>query len=283
MMDHSALLLAAQNSDGGWAYVRGTSWTEPTAWALLALRAGGHENEGYSRGLRWLRGMQRSDGGWPPYPAVKRSTWCTALGLLVCSDRPEAGDPNTASRWVVTSAPRDSGFMAQLRARLLDQAPARGAGWSFFPDTAGWVVPTALSILALLKLSRARPDAGLAARIAAGREFLGSRRCADGGWNHGSSKALGYDAGSYPETTGLALLAIGNAGARDLDRSLEAAERHLPRCRSAEGLAWLQLGLRAHGRPVPLFEEPVCRTVTDHALLALARFTAESGKGVFEF
>ena len=60
------------------------------------------------------------------------------------------------------------------------------------------------------------------------------------------SRALGYDGNSYPETTGAALLAL--AGAANLDKSLAAAERHWRECRSAEGAAWLKLGLLANGR-----------------------------------
>jgi len=46
------ILASKQNRDGGWPYVRGSSWTEPTAYAVLALLAAG-ETEPAQRGLRW--------------------------------------------------------------------------------------------------------------------------------------------------------------------------------------------------------------------------------------
>jgi squalene-hopene/tetraprenyl-beta-curcumene cyclase len=64
-----------QNSDGGWgedprSYVdataigRGTSTASQTAWALLALHAAGERSLAVRRGVRFLVGSQRDDGGW---------------------------------------------------------------------------------------------------------------------------------------------------------------------------------------------------------------------------
>src|SRR4051794_6270781 len=73
-------LVEAQNSDGGWPYRKGTSWTEPTVLALLAM---GPESPVSARGFAWLRGRQRSDGGWPPQPGVDQATWVTSLVALL--------------------------------------------------------------------------------------------------------------------------------------------------------------------------------------------------------
>ena len=105
--------------------------------------------------------------------------------------------------------------------------------------------------------------------------YLLSRMCADGGWNHGSSQALGRDGDSYPETTGIALLALRAAGSvpanrAQLGRARAAARRHLAICRTAEGIAWLRMGLAAHGENVQSAFQPVCRTNTDDALMVLA-------------
>jgi squalene cyclase len=67
-------LLEAQNADGGWGYENGSSWTEPTALALLALEAQQIKGSVYERARAWLRSKQRIDGGWSPGPSVNTST-----------------------------------------------------------------------------------------------------------------------------------------------------------------------------------------------------------------
>src|SRR4051794_25782495 len=78
----TALLVSKQNRDGGWPYVRGASWTEPTVYAILALLASG-QTEAAQRGLGWLRPRQLPDGGWPPQEGFDESTWVTALVALL--------------------------------------------------------------------------------------------------------------------------------------------------------------------------------------------------------
>ena len=107
-----------------------------------------------------------------------------------------------------------------------------------------------------------------------------ARRCRDGGWNHGSTRALGYDSGSYPETTGLALLALHDAQGPEVEFGVAAAERHLAMCRSAEAASWLTLGLLARGRSV---SAPALEThggVIETALQALASAAAQ-GRNLF--
>ncbi|GAA0836826.1 squalene--hopene cyclase [Streptosporangium amethystogenes subsp. fukuiense] len=68
-----------QNDDGGWgedlrSYTdprwigRGHSTPSQTAWALMALLAAGERSPAVERGVEWLVGHQRPDGGWDePY------------------------------------------------------------------------------------------------------------------------------------------------------------------------------------------------------------------------
>lgn len=276
-------LLACQGHDGGWGYRGRSSWTEPTAYALLALAAAGHTGPGWRQGIEWLSRQQRADGGWPPNPNVEVSTWVTALPLLLPEVRPERWDGRKAVQWLLGQSGRESGFWYRLRQRLLGVPAAElvsEAGWPFFPGTAAWVAPTALTILALERIPAALKSDAVQQRVEAGREHLLRRRCQDGGWNHGSSRVLGYEASSYPETTGVALLALHNVSGARLAESVDFADRLYRGCRSAEGLAWLRLALLAHGRnPGPFPAGVRGRTVMELALLLIAE-AAAAGRNV---
>lgn len=276
-------LLACQGRDGGWSYRGGSSWTEPTAYALLALAAVGHTGPSWRRGLEWLSRQQRADGGWPPHPVVHESTWVTALPLLLPEVRPGTWNAAKAVEWLLAQSGRESGWWHRLRQRLLG-VPAEElvshAGWPYFPGTAAWVTPTALTILALERIPDALKSGAVRQRLEAGREYVLSRRCQDGGWNHGSSRVLGYEGKSYPETTGLALLALHRVPSARLGNSTQFAEEAYRSCRSAEGLAWLRLALLAHGRKPDPFPAGVRgRTVMELALRVLAE-AAAAGRNV---
>jgi len=155
-------------------------------------------------------------------------------------------------------------------------------GWPWYPGAAAWVAPTALTILALEKLDRAGDtrDTRVRERIEQGRAFLLARRCSDGGWNHGSTRALGYDSGSYPETTGVALLALHSSRRSELESGVSSAERQLARCHSSEAASWLQLGLLARGRPAAAPVIDPRGGVLEIALGALAQAASE-GRNLF--
>ena len=282
-------LRSRQNTDGGWGYrTVGGSWTEPTCYSMLALLAAGTptSDEAVRRAAGWLASRQNVDGGWSPRAGVSESTWVTALILLLPPElHPPDGvpalDTARAQSWVHSQTGRESGFWFQLRLRLLGTPldPAQAFdGWPWYPGAAAWVAPTALSILALEKL-RTAPD--IEQRLREGRAYLLARRCRDGGWNHGSTHALGYDSDSYPETTGMALLALhrANADPAQLKGGIEVARRHLRDCDSLEAASWLTLALAAHGEPPPPPPQP-SRGGTNEIALALIATEALKGRNV---
>src|SRR5262249_31746197 len=153
-------------------------------------------------------------------------------------------------------------------------------GWPWYPGAAAWVAPTALSILAMQKLGRRNGDARLRERVTQGRAFLMARRCRDGGWNHGSTKALGYDSDSYPETTGSGLVALHGSESPGMAEAVAAAERHLAQCKSPEAASWLTLALLAQSRQPPQFEIATHGGTVELALGTLAE-AARKGRNLF--
>lgn len=261
-----------QNPDGGWPYrPGGSSWTEPTVYSLLAGYANS-DDTGRAHALEWLRKLQLVDGGWSPKPGVEQSTWVTALAALLpptdLGERPHA----RAIRWLVGLTPANATFYARMQAWLSGSPTAEpNEGWPWLPGTAAWATPTAIATLALHRQNRRKPDPVLQSRIQSARGFLLSHRCQDGGWNHGSAKALGVDAPSYPETTGTALLAVAGLDAATLAPSIERAEAWWKDCPSCEAASWLTLGLGAIGHiktNPPESLKP--RTIQDAALRIIA-------------
>jgi prenyltransferase/squalene oxidase-like repeat protein len=280
------ILLNKQNPDGGWPYVRGVSWTEPTVYAVLALLGAG-ETERATRGLEWLLARQLPDGGWPPQACIDESTWVTALVALIPPERLGAAVHQRAIEWVLSTMGEPSTPTYRLRQWLLGVPKSLESGapaWPWTPGAAAWVGPTVVAILALEQEELRSPSARIRERIAGGRRFLMQHMCREGGWNHGSSIALGYGADPYPETTGMALAALRGMQSADLDRSLAVAHRFLSQCRSADALNWLRLGLLAHGQLAPGYSPPpnvTFRTLNETSLGLLVAEAQRRSEVVF--
>jgi hypothetical protein len=260
-----------QNRDGGWAYNKGCSWTEPTAFVLLAQSVTQVDRSSFEAGVKFLCSLQRRDGGWSPHPDVAESTWVTTLAALLPEQTIGPERLKRALEWLEGQTGRESSWSYRLNQTIAGNKERYPEGWPWFPGAAAWVIPTSLGILAFERALTRGENRGLRNRVNEGREFLAERMCADGGWNHGSNRALGRDGDSYPETTGIALAALRWSPQRDLvERASETARRHLATCRTAEGVAWLRIGLAAHGEPVELQSEPTPRTTIDAALTEIA-------------
>ena len=260
-----------QNRDGGWAYNKGCSWTEPTVFVLLAQSVTQVDRPSFEAGLRFLRSMQRTDGGWSPHPDVTESTWVTALAALLPDEAIGAERLKRAVAWLEDQTGRESSWSFKLRQTIAGNHEKYPDGWPWFPGAAAWVIPTSLGILAFERALTRGEDRRLRDRVNSGREFLFGRMCADGGWNHGANRALGRDGDSYPETTGIALAALHRSMEREtVARAIKAARRHLAVCKTAEGRAWLSIGLASQGESVEFQPVPFPRTTLDAALIALS-------------
>ena len=278
-------LLQQQNPDGGWPYRRGGSWTEPTVYAVLAL-AGETASAAVGRGLAWIRAAQQDDGGWQTRPGVGESCWVTSLAALLPAERLGVERHRRATAWLSATTGMESTTLFRIRQWLMGgQTPSdrTAPGWPWVTGSAAWVIPTSLAILALDHENRLRPAPGLVPRIDGGRRFLINRMCKGGGWNHGSTRALGYETSAYPETTGMALAALRDCHLPQMDQSLALALRFLDQCQTADALNWLRLGLAAHGRMPQGYTPPdgiKYRTVPEIATCILAD-GAVAGKSAF--
>jgi len=276
------LVVSKQNRDGGWPYVRGTSWTEPTVYAILALLAAG-EFEPARRGLKWLRSTQLSDGGWAPQSGFDESTWVTALLALLPPEELGAAPHDRSIAWLMGTTGVESSTSYRLRQWLLGGTALpehEFPGWPWIPGAAAWVGPTSIAILALEKEMTRRSAPAIRLRIDQGRRFLMRRMCLGGGWNHGSVRALGYESTPYPETTGMALAALRGVRTRETEQTLQVADRFLIECRSADALNWLRIGLLAHGRLPEGYCPPnqlACRTLPETSLHMLLAGTRKAG------
>lgn len=259
-----ALIEEAQNADGGWPYEPGgRSWTEPSVFALLSSSGSGSSGDlttgSVQRGIRWLTANQNSDGGWSPQPKTGPSTWVTALAAMLPTALLGEAVHQKCVKWLLEQTGQESNMVHRIRQWMLgNQDLSFGAekGWPWYPGAAAWVMPTALSLLALRKEMAVHPSDALKERIQGGTQYLLLHTCKEGGWNHGSTHALGYEARPYPETTGVALLALRGVKAPEIDRGIEQAERFMQEPNPA-GAAWLRLGLISQGRSVPALGNPV--------------------------
>jgi hypothetical protein len=264
-------LLNKQNPDGGWPYLRGGSWTEPTVYAVLALLAAG-ETAQWKRGIAWILRTRRSDGGWASRPGVGESSWVTALAALIPEESVGQAAHAKAIEWLLPVQGEDTTALYRLRQWLLGRSNSvdeNNPGWPWTPGAAAWVGPTAMAVVALESEHKRRPSANVAARAQAGRNFLMAHMCHEGGWNHGGSKAWGYDAEPYPETTGMALLAMGRVRSPGMERALSMGRKFLAETRSADAQNWLRLGLAAQGELPQGYAPPegiAYRTVPEVAL-----------------
>jgi hypothetical protein len=277
-MDSTALarLRETQNADGGWGYFAGKqSWLEPTVYAAAALRG----DPASDRAWALLKTWQTSEGGWKPSANVPLPGWGTSLCVSLAQSRGELGDPfQKGLSWLLsahevsTPAWKRALFATGLFGAHRDFSVT---GWPWKEGQVSWVEPNVHGIVALTQASLKKPSPRLQDRVRMAQAQLIEARCPDGGWNYGSSGALGYALVAFPETTGLAL--IGLQGHPDAEKSLALAATMARETVSPLARAWLTIALKLHGKDVPASQAAIAPTpeTTVLALSALAEHDPE--------
>ncbi|MEL7638677.1 MAG: prenyltransferase/squalene oxidase repeat-containing protein [Solidesulfovibrio sp.] len=235
-------LLERAAPDGGFAAApAGPSRPDATAWAAMALHAGGGPPEMVTAARGTLAGAQTPDGRVPYLPERPETGWPTALALAAWLPDPDFTDQAArAAAWLLghpgKAWPGDKNGIFGHDTSL--------AGWNWIEGTHSWVEPTAQVMLALSALP-APPEPALAE----GARLLVDRQLPGGGWNYGNTRVFRNILLPIPECTGHALAAL--AG-RAEPETVAASLAYLagPDCASPTPLAaaWRAFGLGAWGR-----------------------------------
>jgi len=197
---------------GGWPFERGgRPAIETTCYALMALA----EAQGRARrkAIDVLLKTQNRDGSWPAFEGDDpEGCWTTALALIAFRCSSLSGEPvDKALRWLVHNKGREGHWFWKWKFRTVDRAVQFNPdkyGWSWFPGTVSWVIPTALSVVALKQALRCCRTEQITARIQLGTEMLRDRSCPQGGWNAGNGVVFGAALTPHIDATSIGLLAL---------------------------------------------------------------------------
>src|SRR5262245_10636171 len=195
---------------GGWASETSSrAAVETTCYALMALS----DREGATRdnAIELLLRTQNPDGSWPAFDGDDpEGCWTTALVTIALH---YMGFPSHVLQkpidWLVKNKGREAHWFWKWKFRTVDRAVQFNAdkfGWSWFPGTVSWVIPTAFSLIALKQaFSCCRADQ-LTKRIQLGMEMLRDRACPQGGWNAGNGIVFGEPLTPHIDATAITLL-----------------------------------------------------------------------------
>jgi hypothetical protein len=259
------LLLGAQNEDGGWGAFKGKrSNTESTSFALMALKSLQSKlfDGQMTAGLNWLVRQQRDDGSWFfNKETSKLSSWTTpivVLALLSFQDQNER--ISRTVKWILVQEGMKPGWFASLLFRLslarktVELDPYL-SGWSWTPRAFSWVEPTSYCLMALKKSRPLLGGTNVEVRIQQGEALLYDRMCEKGGWNYGNSKVLGESLWPYPDVTAVALIALQDRAANEVNKtSLLALQSMMLEAASGITLSWGILCLKLYSVDVQQWE-----------------------------
>lgn len=263
-LNFRALLVGAQNDDGGWGFHSGAeSRVEPTCWAVKALTAQGLtsslEDVPVAAGLRFLAATQLPDGSWPSTNKQTTGCWVTSLVCWVLRDaRDERYQTAIAEGlgWVCGDWPKDSAWWRrELRKFSLGgqhfRHDDRVRGWGWTPGTSSWVEPTAFALIALEGHAAVLPRS-TEKRRKLGEALLYDRMCPGGGWNCGNPEVYGVIGDPLVIPTSWALLALrAYPERRENQDSLAWLERTFSDINAPGSFALAQLCLQAYGHKLP--------------------------------
>jgi hypothetical protein len=198
------------------------------------------------------------DGSWPATPEQTTGCYLTSLACWVLlSERNSRKAVVAGLRWLLKDRPRKGA----LWLRIVDHVPFTLRiseqddsiiGWGWTPRTAGWVEPTAITLVFLNQCPKELLPAEMARRHQSAEAMLYDRRCPGGGWNAGNPLVYGAVGESLVIPTAWALLALRRHAQRQENlQSLDWLEKTLPEVRGPGSLALARICFAAYGRAWP--------------------------------
>jgi hypothetical protein len=297
MPNHAVdVLISLQSEDGGYgAYPGRESRTESTALAALALGRSDEPGavEPAAAALEWIASTQLAHGPWSLAPGFDEPHWSTSLAVMAMTAGANTGAADNGARWLIAEEGQGSVWWVRALLRLFPQRKSVDLdpdliGWPWASGTFSWVEPTSYAILALKRLRGAVTYPRLAARVEEGDRLLVDRACVGGGWNYGNSRVFDEDLWPYPDTTAVALLALGDR--EDLPQvgeGLDALPGMLAENDSILALALGALALGAHDRDAAEWRERLASKLEswdggEIRALAWAALALDAGHDVLE-
>jgi hypothetical protein len=164
--------------------------------------------------------------------------------------------------WLLRSKGRESHWLWRWKFETTDthvRFDPNKFGWPWLPGTCSWVIPTALSIIALKQAFVCCKPEQVSFRIRRGKEMLLDRACPGGGWNAGNGVVYGVPLAPHLDATAIALLALGGEQSNDAIASgLDWLEGRAGTCSAPWSLAWSIMALDGYGRPVGALVDRLC-------------------------
>ena len=203
---------------GGWSHGDAQFATEPTSWALLALRSLPRVVPALGDGFTRLMLHRQLDGLWPAASeGAGVNFWATASAvntLMMFAANLEACA--AALEAMLQRNPLEASWIVRLKFRFSDRKvrfdPTK-YGWPWVPNTVSWVLPTSMVLIALERAKRRSLVGGreVETRLRLGAEMLLDRACMGGGWNAGNAVVYGVPLRPHIDATAIALAATGSS------------------------------------------------------------------------
>jgi hypothetical protein len=243
---------------GGWASGPGNKAAiETTCYGLIALADDQHSVR--QKAIDVLLRTKNPDQSWPAFEGDDpEGCWVTSLSLIALRFvRAPSLPTENPIQWLIDNKGREGHWLWKWKFRTVDrqvQFDPGKYGWSWFPGTVSWVIPTAFALIALKQSLACCRTAQVADRLQLGTEMLRDRACPDGGWNAGNGIVFGAALKPHIDATAIALLALTEDDVKPpTHRGLNCLRQACVSCSSAYSLAWSSLALLVHRDPAADF------------------------------